>query len=104
MEEPLSLASFQRRIEEIYYAKDSARGLDETFMWFVEEVGELSRALRRGTAVERADEFSDVLAWLCTLASLAEVDLAAASAKYLPGCPKCAQAPCTCPEPRSTDF
>jgi len=97
----ISLAAFQRQIERIYYEKDSERGLDGTFMWFMEEVGELSRALRRGTPESVASEFADVLAWLTTLASLAGVDLQTAASKYEAGCPKCGQTPCQCLEPRS---
>lgn len=94
------LAAFQRQIERIYYEKDSERGLAGTFMWFMEEVGELSRALRRGTPERVASEFADVFAWLATLASIAGVDLQTVASKYGAGCPKCGQTPCQCPEPR----
>ena len=94
----MHLKEFQQRIEEIYYERDSARGLAGTHMWFAEEVGELTRALRRGHADELEGEFADVLAWLATLASLAGVDLeAAARAKYAEGCPRCRAVPCACP-------
>lgn len=93
----MHLKEFQRRIEEIYFARDSARGLAGTHMWFCEEVGELTRALRRGHTDELAGEFADVLAWLATLASIAGVDLeAAAHAKYAEGCPRCRATPCAC--------
>lgn len=65
-------------------------------MWLAEEVGELSRALRGSDRGNLEEEFADVLAWLCTLASLAGVDMARASAKYGAGCPRCAQSPCAC--------
>ena len=94
----MTIRDFQQRIEAIYFEKDSRRGLAEDFGWLVEEVGELSRALRRGRHEEMAGEFADVLAWLCTLASIADVDLQdAASAKYAAGCPKCGATPCSCP-------
>jgi len=94
----MRIEDFQRRIEEIYYARDSARGLAGTHMWFCEEVGELTRALRRGHADELEGEFADVLAWLSTLASIAGVDLqAAAERKYGDGCPRCSSIPCACP-------
>lgn len=94
----MQLAEFQRRIEAIYFAKDSARGLAGTHMWFCEEVGELTRALRRGHADELEGEFADVLAWLSTLASIAGVDLEqAARKKYGEGCPRCGAIPCACP-------
>ena len=58
----MQIKDFQRRIEEIYFARDSSRGLAGTHMWFCEEVGELTRALRRGQQEELAGEFADVLA------------------------------------------
>jgi NTP pyrophosphatase (non-canonical NTP hydrolase) len=93
----MNIAEFQKKIEDIYYARDSARGLAGTHMWFCEEVGELTRALRRGKRDELEGEFADVLAWLATLASIAKVDLqAAAEKKYGRGCPRCHAAPCAC--------
>jgi NTP pyrophosphatase (non-canonical NTP hydrolase) len=99
MAHDLTLSEFQCLIERIYYEKDSGRGMEGTFMWLVEEVGELSRALRRESREEVAAEFADVLAWLNTLASIAGVDLAQAAQKYARGCPKCGLAPCECEEP-----
>lgn len=92
--------SFQRRIEEIYFARDHARGVQGTLLWFVEEVGELVRAIRRGERDNLEEEFADVYAWLATLASIHGVDLdALGRAKYGEGCPRCAATPCACPEP-----
>ena len=96
----MTIRDFQQLIERIYGAKDGARGTAGTFMWFTEEVGELSRALRRGRCEELEGEFADVLAWLSTLASLHGVDLAdAAARKYAQGCPRCHATPCACHEP-----
>jgi NTP pyrophosphatase (non-canonical NTP hydrolase) len=93
----LTLAQLQDRIRDLYGAKDSARGVEGTFMWFMEEVGELSAALRNGTPAERELEFADVLAWLVTLANCTGVDLTAAVAKkYGGGCPGCSKTPCEC--------
>src|ERR1700694_1299842 len=92
-----SLAQLQEVIRNTYDAKDRRRGVEGTFMWFMEEVGELSAALRSGTDAERAAEFADVLAWLATLANIAGVDLdAAVRAKYGGGCPGCGQSPGAC--------
>jgi NTP pyrophosphatase (non-canonical NTP hydrolase) len=94
---PLALRDFQRLIREMYYEKDAARGVDGTFMWLMEEVGELAAALREGTREEQAAEFADVLAWLATIANVADIDLAAAiQKKYGAGCPGCGQLVCTC--------
>jgi NTP pyrophosphatase (non-canonical NTP hydrolase) len=96
----MSIGEFQALIERIYGAKDASRGTAGTFMWFAEEVGELSRALRRGERRNLEEEFADVLAWLSTLASLHGVDLdAVAARKYGGGCPRCHAAPCACDEP-----
>jgi len=93
----LTLAEFQRQIKDTFGAKDQRRGVEGTFMWFMEEVGELSASLRSGTAQERAHEFADVLAWLATLANVVGVDLeAAVQAKYGGICPGCRQSPCAC--------
>ena len=94
----MKIGEFQRLIEAIYYERDAARGLAGTHMWFCEEVGELTRALRRGEQEELEGEFADVLAWLATLASIAGIDLeAAAAGKYARGCPRCESTPCACP-------
>jgi len=93
----LSLAQLQDLIRTTYDAKDRRRGVEGTFMWFMEEVGELSAALRGGNQEERAAEFDDVVAGLATLANIAGVDLdAAVQAKYGGGCPGCGQTPCVC--------
>ena len=97
---PAPAGSFQRLIEDIYYARDAARGVPGTLLWFVEEVGELVRAIRRGERHNLEEEFGDVYAWLATLASLHGVDLdAIARKKYGGGCPRCGAVPCNCPHP-----
>lgn len=86
----LTIRAFQGLIRERYYATDSARGSEATFLWFAEEVGELASALgekHRGRE-DRAnleEEFADVLAWLCTLANIHGIDLEAALRKYTIG-------------------
>jgi NTP pyrophosphatase (non-canonical NTP hydrolase) len=93
----MTLRQLQDRIRELFGAKDARRGVEGTFMWFAEEVGELSAALRGGTPEEQALEFADTLAWLATLANIAGVDLEAAmAAKYGDGCPGCKKSPCAC--------
>jgi NTP pyrophosphatase (non-canonical NTP hydrolase) len=93
----VSLSEFQEFIRATFGAKDARRGMEGTFMWFMEEVGELAAALRGGTQAERAGEFADVLAWLATLANTAGIDLeAAVGAKYGTSCPRCGRKPCAC--------
>jgi NTP pyrophosphatase (non-canonical NTP hydrolase) len=95
----ITLAELQQLIRRMYLEKDIARGIDGTFMWLMEEVGELAAVLRKGTPEERAAEFADVLAWLATIANVVGVDLTAAvQAKYGSGCPGCGRFVCTCPD------
>ena len=99
------LRQFQRRIEELYFERDQRRGLSGTYMWFVEEVGELARSLRDAApnSPQEQGEFADCLAWLSTLASLRGVDLAdVAWQKYGSGCPRCQQTPCGCQRRQET--
>jgi NTP pyrophosphatase (non-canonical NTP hydrolase) len=94
----MRIGEFQKRIEDIYFQRDSKRGLAGTHMWFCEEVGELTRALRRNRREELEGEFADVFAWLVSMASIAGVDVeAAALKKYDQGCPRCHGTPCRCP-------
>ena len=93
----MTVAEFQQLIRDMYFEKDQARGIDGTFMWLMEEVGELAAALRSGTHEERLGEFADVLAWLATIANVAGVDLSEAVArKYGAGCPGCGRFVCSC--------
>jgi NTP pyrophosphatase (non-canonical NTP hydrolase) len=88
---------FQDLIERIYLERDRARGVPGTLLWFVEEVGELVRAVRRGERHNLEEEFADVYAWLATLASLHGVRLdEIGRRKYGDGCPKCRATPCRC--------
>jgi NTP pyrophosphatase (non-canonical NTP hydrolase) len=92
----MEIRAFQETIRRTYYEKDHARGTDATFLWFIEEVGELATSLREGTREERAAEFADVYAWLMTLANLADVDMEEALKKYSTGCCGCGKIPCVC--------
>ncbi len=108
----VSLVKFQQLIKEMYYDKDLARGVAGTFLWFMEEIGELSSALRQCSATtdkndsqwaakrqNLQEEFADVLAWLATMANVMEIDLnRAISEKYGSGCPGCEQFLCICPD------
>ena len=93
----ISLDDFQQLIQKMYFDKDAARGIDGTFMWLMEEIGELAAALRSGSREDKMEEFADVLAWLTTIANVAEIDLSEAVArKYGDGCPGCHRFVCVC--------
>lgn len=93
----MTISQFQDLIRRTYHARDAGRGTPSTFMWLVEELGELARALQTQDAEALEEEFADVLAWVTTLASLADVDLErVAESRYGSGCPKCGAVPCRC--------
>jgi NTP pyrophosphatase (non-canonical NTP hydrolase) len=79
----MHIGQFQQLIATKYKERDQERGVPATFLWFIEEVGELATALAGDNQENRAQEFADVLAWLCTLANITNVDLEkACAAKY----------------------
>ncbi len=93
----MDIGEFQRLMREIYGERDRRRGLERSFIWLVEELGELGRALFREDHAEREVEFADVLAWLASVADQAGVDLeSAAVRRYVAGCPRCERRPCVC--------
>ncbi|MCX7756961.1 MAG: nucleotide pyrophosphohydrolase [candidate division WOR-3 bacterium] len=99
----MTIEEFQTLIEKLYYPKDKARGLERTFIWFTEEVGELAREIKKHHSTQKpskklSEEFADCFAWLVTLASICNVRLEDAIKKYVKGCPKCHKTPCRCPE------
>ena len=94
----MEIREFQDLMRQIYYQRDQQRGLAGTFVWFAEEVGELAKAIRQGTQESYAEELSDVLAWLTSLANLIGIDLEQAVEKYKKGCPRCGGIPCQCEE------
>jgi NTP pyrophosphatase (non-canonical NTP hydrolase) len=95
----VDLAQLQDVIARTYGDLDRDRGVPGTVAWLTEELGELAQALRKGTREQIELEFSDVLAWVATLANLVDVDLSAVIERYRDGCPKCAGVPCTCSIP-----
>lgn len=80
----LTIHSFQKHISDKYEQVDRQRGTAKTFLWFIEEVGELATALNSDDRENLEEEFADVMAWLCTLANINDVNLAdAVLKKYL---------------------
>jgi NTP pyrophosphatase (non-canonical NTP hydrolase) len=81
----MHISEFQKFISEKYEKRDRRRGVPHTFLWFIEEVGELATALAGDNHKNKRDEFADVFAWLCTLANISDVDLENACKKYTAG-------------------
>lgn len=78
----MRIREFQQIIAKKYEKRDRQRGVPATFMWFIEEVGELATALASNDEKNKEEEFADVFAWLCTLANITDVDLEKACNKY----------------------
>jgi NTP pyrophosphatase (non-canonical NTP hydrolase) len=93
----MQLAEFQTLMAETYGERDRARGVDATIAWLAEELGELARAVRKGTRAEQLHEAGDVLAWLASLTEQLGLSLEDAAARYADGCPRCGSTPCRCP-------
>ncbi len=95
----MEIHEFQKFIDRMYSEKDRKRGSAGTFIWFMEEIGELASAIGEGTREEKSKEFADVFAWLVTLANVEGIDLDhAVQEKYGSGCPGCGKLICTCLE------
>ena len=92
----MRVAEFQDLMRRTYLERDRRRGLDASFRRLVEEVGEMARTLRHDDDAAKREEFSDVLAWLASIANQAGVDLEEAASRYASGCPKCDAIPCSC--------
>ncbi len=94
----MTVKEFQENIRILFGERDKRRGISKSFNHFVEEVGELSQALRKKKLSDCENEFADVLAWLMTMANLADVDVEKAVFRYVGKCPSCNDNPCRCPE------
>ncbi|MHA1231314.1 MAG: MazG nucleotide pyrophosphohydrolase domain-containing protein [Candidatus Helarchaeota archaeon] len=97
----MQIREFQKLMYDLYYERDKKRGLERTFLWLVEEVGELSKSINKKDIESNLDdigsEFADVFAWLCSLANIIGIDLEEHSLKkYNKVCPKCKNIPCSC--------
>ena len=62
-------------MKELYFQKDSERGLYATFTWLVEEVGELAEALLSNDRNSIEEELADVIAWAFSVANLTNIDV-----------------------------
>ena len=93
----MHITEFQEMMKNLYFHRDSERGVKGTYEWLLDEVKELGEALQRDDKEATEKEFADVIAWLSSLANLVDINLEKASLnKYPHKCPKCQHAPCQC--------
>ncbi|MBN1802901.1 MAG: nucleotide pyrophosphohydrolase [Candidatus Lokiarchaeota archaeon] len=97
----MKISDFQELMKTLYYHQDSKRGVDRTFIWLVEEIGELADLLKYGphnlNLKDISNEMADIVAWTSSLANLLNIDLESALLeKYPKKCIKCNNNPCKC--------
>jgi NTP pyrophosphatase (non-canonical NTP hydrolase) len=92
----MELAELQELMEATYGERDRGRGIPATIAWLAEEVGELAKAVRKGSREQQVHEAGDVLAWLASLANQLGISLDEAVGQYRSGCPRCHSVPCAC--------
>lgn len=92
----MNLKELQQLIDTMYSDRDRKRGPAGTFLWLMEEIGELAAAIGEGSLEEKEGEFADVIAWVVTLANVEGIDLTKAMSKYTDGCPGCGGMVCQC--------
>ena len=94
----MQISEFQEMMRNLYFKRDSQRGIQGTYEWLVDEVAELGEEIKKGTDKQATEkEFADVIAWLASLANIMNIDLQTATLnKYNYKCPKCQQTPCQC--------
>lgn len=94
----MHIHEFQEMMRQLYFHRDSVRGIKGTYEWLTDEIKELGEAIEEGSSKKAAEmEFADVIAWLASLANIMGIDLeSAAINKYNYKCPKCQQTPCNC--------
>jgi len=83
-------------MKKMYIHRDVKRGPDRTMLWLVSEVGEFVDAFVKNDRSSIQDEAADVLAWLCSICNLLEVDLEETVIKKYRTCPLCKSLPCKC--------
>lgn len=86
-------------MKELYLEKDVKRGEEKTLQWLLDEVKELTDAVRKNDGESVAQEVADVVAWAVSVANLKDVDVEEAlKEKYPNSCGRCRKSPCICEE------
>ncbi len=95
----MKISEFQKLISDLYIKQDQKRGRSDTFIWLIEEIGELANLLKTQeiNKDKAAEELADIIAWTTSLANLLKIDLESALLKKYPHkCIKCNSNPCSC--------
>ncbi len=92
-----TLTEFQNLMKTLYEKRDQKRGIEKSLMWLQTELGELFEAYLKDDKRIIEEEVADILAWLCSVCNLLDINLNnAAWEKYPYYCPRCKMTPCNC--------
>ena len=95
----MKISDFQDLLKDLYLQNDLNRGVKSTFIWLIEEIGELATLLNSIDIDKKkvSEEIADIIAWTISIANILEIDIEKAlSDKYPNKCKKCSSSPCTC--------
>ena len=98
----MNISDFQNLIKKLYFEKDKNRGLKGTFIWLMEEIGELATLVnsREKDIDNISEELADIFAWTVSIANILDIEIEEAINKKYPNkCKKCSSNPCIC-EPK----
>lgn len=70
----VTLKEAQKLMYDLFFERDSKRGVYATFTWLVEEIGELAEAILSNDKEGVEEEIADVIAWTLSLANLLGID------------------------------
>ena len=95
----MRLSDFQNLIKDLYLQNDKERGIRSSFIWLVEEIGELATLINSKNIdkIKVTEELADVIAWAISIANILDIDIEKALYdKYPNQCKKCSSSPCKC--------
>ena len=70
-----TINEFQNLMKTLYEERDRKRGIEKSLMWLQTEIGELFEAYLKDDKNILEEEVADILAWLCSVCNLLEINL-----------------------------
>ena len=73
----MKISNFQDLLKDLYLQNDLNRGVKSTFIWLVEEIGELATILN-STIIDKqkaSEELADIIAWAISVANILDIDI-----------------------------
>ena len=95
----MRMSEFQALLKKLYLHKDLNRGIKSTYIWLIEEIGELATLLNNQELDNEkiSEELADIIAWTISIANILNIDIEEAiRSKYPIKCKKCNSSPCNC--------